>query len=331
LTALVLRKQDIFFILLLLFLLVTLGIINLLYAGSESVSFSNFHSQYFIFWEIRLPKAIAAILAGSSLAVSGLILQILFRNPLAGPYVLGISSGASLMVAITLLTSGSIGFQLNSLLGSSSLVLAAITGSVVLTIIVAGLATRIKNNTILLLMGLMIGQLAGAAQGFLEYFSSNEQLKRFVLWGMGSLRQITTLDLLVYTPVVLGALLVCIFLSKSLQLLTLGEHYAQNLGLNVKQHRLFWIITSGILTGVTTAFCGPIAFVGISVPIASRLLFKTSSQLFHSLSCLLMGACVLLLSDTLCFIYEGSLPINLITTLIGCPFVIYLLLKQKTW
>lgn len=326
-----LGRKDIIYWILLLIILIGVGVLNLLFAGSESVTFSNFNIHHFIFWQIRLPKAIGAVLAGSTLAVSGLILQILFRNPLAGPYVLGISSGASLMVAITLLVSGSIGFQLNNLLGSSSLAVAAITGSIAVTILVAGLATRIKSNTLLLLIGLMIGQMMGAAQGFLEYFSSNEQLKRFVLWGMGSLRQITMTDLVIYTPIAMGALMISIFLSKSLQLLTLGEHYAQNLGIPLKQHRLFWIITSGILTGITTAFCGPIAFVGISVPIASRLLFKTSSQLFHCISCLLLGASVLLLSDTLCFTNQSSLPINLITTLIGCPFVIYLMLKQKTW
>ncbi len=324
-------KSNSIKLILLLVALMLLGFINLIYAGSESISFSNFNTNDFIFWQIRFPKMIGAILAGSTLAVSGLILQVLFRNPLAGPYVLGISSGASLMVAITLLASGGIGWQMQSILGSSSIVVAAITGSLLVTVLIVSLSTRIKNNTIVLLMGLMIGQMAGAAQGFLEYFSSNEQLKRFVLWGMGSVRQITNSDLLIYAPLTILFLALTVFLSKSLQLLTLGEYYAQNLGLSTKRYRLIWICISSALTGLTTAFCGPIAFVGISVPIISRLVFKTSSQLFHLVACLILGSSILLLSDTLCFVSDASLPINLITTLIGCPFVIYLMLKQKTW
>ncbi len=324
------KKNKIGFIIILLTLIVSL-VLNLIYAGSESISFSNFNTNDFIFWQIRFPKMIGAILAGSTLAVSGLILQVLFRNPLAGPYVLGISSGASLMVAITLLASGGIGWQMQSILGSSSIVVAAITGSLLVTVLIVSLSTRIKNNTIVLLMGLMIGQMAGAAQGFLEYFSSNEQLKRFVLWGMGSVRQISNSDLLIYAPLTILFLALTVFLSKSLQLLTLGEYYAQNLGLSTKRYRLIWICISSALTGLTTAFCGPIAFVGISVPIISRLVFKTSSQLFHLIACLILGSSILLLSDTLCFVSDASLPINLITTLIGCPFVIYLMLKQKTW
>jgi iron complex transport system permease protein len=324
-------KSNLIKLVVLLVTLLMLCLVNLLYAGSESISFSNFNTHDFIFWQIRFPKLIAAILAGSTLAVSGLILQVLFRNPLAGPYVLGISSGASLMVAITLLASSGIGWQLQSLLGTSSIVIAAITGSLLVTVLIVSISTRIKNNTIVLLMGLMIGQMAGAAQGFLEYFSSNEQLKRFVLWGMGSVRQITNSDLLIYAPLAFLFLVLAIFLSKSLQLLTLGEYYAQNLGLSTKRYRLIWICISSALTGLTTAFCGPIAFVGISVPIISRLVFKTSSQLFHLIACLVLGSSILLLSDVICFVSDASLPINLITTLIGCPFVIYLMFKQKTW
>lgn len=324
-------KSNAIKLIVLLVTLLLLCLVNLLYAGSESISFSNFTTHDFIFWQIRFPKMIAAILAGSTLAVSGLILQVLFRNPLAGPYVLGISSGASLMVAIILLASSGIGWQLQSVFGTSSIVVAAITGSLLVTILIVSISARIKNNTIVLLMGLMIGQMAGAAQGFLEYFSSNDQLKRFVLWGMGSVRQITNSDLLIYAPLTFLFLSLAIFFSKSLQLLTLGEYYAQNLGLSIKRYRLIWICISSILTGLTTAFCGPIAFVGISVPIISRLVFKTSSQLFHLIACLILGASILLLSDVLCFTSDASLPINLITTLIGCPFVIYLMFKQKTW
>lgn len=324
-------KRNSLILALLLLVCFVLAFLNLTFAGSEKIVPANFHTGHFIFWQIRLPKMTGAILAGSTLSVSGLILQVLFRNPLAGPYVLGISSGASFMVALTIMGASALGWQMQSWLGSSSIVLSAIIGGLGVTLLISGLSVKVKNNTLLLLMGLMLGQIIGAAQGFLEYFSNNDSLKRFVVWSLGSIRNITNTDLLIYFPIVATTLLVCLFLSKSLQLLTLGEYYAENLGLNVKRHRLVWICLSSILTGITTAFCGPIAFVGISVPVASRLLFKTSSQLFHLVSCCLIGTGILLLSDLISFMPSQHLPLNLVTTIIGCPLVLYLMFKQKTW
>lgn len=324
-------KLNILKLTLLFLVCLVLAFLNLMFAGSEKIQPDYFHPAHFVFWQIRLPKMTSAILAGSALSVSGLILQVLFRNPLAGPYVLGISSGASFMVALTLMGASALGWQLQSVLGSSSIVLSAIMGGLTVTLLISGLAVKVKNNTILLLMGLMLGQIIGAAQGFLEYFSTNDSLKRFVVWSLGSVRNVTNSDLLLFFPSTLGALLICLFLSKSLQLLTLGDYYAENLGLKVKHHRLLWICLSSVLTGITTAFCGPIAFVGISVPVASRLLFKTSSQLFHLISCCLLGAGILLLSDLMCFMPHQHLPLNLVTTLIGCPLVVYLMFKQKAW
>lgn len=316
---------------LLVLLCAGLALLNLFFAGSETLSFNQTNNTPFIFWQIRWPKMWSAILAGASLSISGLILQILFRNPLAGPYVLGISSGASFMVALTLLGSSALGWQFQAGLGTSSIVAAAVIGSFTVTLLISALSLKVKNNTLLLLIGLMFGQIIGAAQGFLEYFGSSDSLKQLVIWSMGSVRNVTSSDLPIYAPLVVIGIGLCLRYVKPLQLLTLGNQYAQNLGVPIKNNRFLWISLSSVLTGVTTAFCGPIAFVGIAIPIASRLVFKTASQLFHLLSCALLGSSMLLLSDLICFLSTPYLPLNMVTTLLGCPLVIYLMFKQKTW
>ncbi len=303
---------------------------SLIFAGSES---SQLSLHTFIFWEIRLPKTITAILAGSTLSIAGLILQIIFRNPLAGPYVLGISSGASLFVAVTVLSGTSLGLFNNYFLGKSVVIFSSVLGSVLITLFILFLSKKISSNVILLLIGLMLSQICGAIQGSLEYFADPNSLKSFVMWGMGSLSNTTDSDLLIYLPVSIIFISAVIFFIKPLNAFLLGQNYATNLGVNYSKNRFYLILISSVLTGVTTAFCGPIAFVGIAVPLLSRMLFNTSQQKIHLFSCILIGSTILLFSDVVCHTFSATatLPINMITTFIGAPLVIYLLFKNKQW
>ncbi len=320
-----------FIILLTLFLVGAL--LSLTMGGSQSFNVLDADTNNFIFWQIRFPKTITAILAGSTLSIAGLILQLMFRNPLAGPYVLGISSGASLFVAITFLAGNSFHLFSNYFFGKSMVVISSIFGSLIITFLILALSKKISNNVILLLIGLMLSQICGALQGFLEYFANPNSLKAFVIWGMGSLGGTTNLDVLIYSPIAIIGLVAVLFFIKPLTAFLLGENYATNSGINYSKNRFYLILISSILTGVTTAFCGPIAFVGIAVPILSRIIFKTSNQKTHVISCILIGSCVLLFSDALCHHLSKTaiLPINMITTFVGAPLVIYLLFKSKQW
>lgn len=306
---------------------------SLLFGGGELSHLSDLDSGNFIFWQIRFPKTITAILAGSTLSVSGLILQVMFRNPLAGPYVLGISSGASLLVAITILSGSGLGLFSNYLLGKSIIVFSSVIGSLLVTFLILYLSKRISSNVILLLIGLMLSQVCGALQGALEYFANPADLKAFVMWGMGSLSATTNTDLQIYIPISLLCLLSLVFFIKPLNAFLLGQNYATNLGINYSTNRFYLILISSVLTGITTAFCGPVAFVGIAVPLLSRMIFKTSRQQTHLFSCLLIGSIILLFSDVVCHSFSNSsiLPINMITTFVGAPLVIYLLFKNKQW
>lgn len=308
-------------------------LLSLFYGGSETVNASEITGDNFIFWQIRFPKTITAIIAGCTLSVAGLILQIIFRNPLAGPYVLGISSGASLMVAVSILAGNALHVFSDFFLGKSFIVLSAITGSFLVTILILIVSKKVKSNIILLLIGLMFSQICGAIQTALEYFSDPGSLKSFVVWGMGSLANTTTYDLQLFLPVSLLCLLALLFFIKPLNALLLGQNYAQNVGVNFNQSRFYLILISSVLTGLTTAFCGPIAFVGIAVPILSRMVFGSSKQQLHFASCLLIGSTILLFSDALanCAVKNMSLPLNMITTLIGAPLVIYLMFRNKHW
>jgi iron complex transport system permease protein len=317
----------------LILLLIGSCLLSLLFGGSERIHLSHISSNDFIFWHIRFPKTITAIIAGSTLAISGLILQIIFRNPLAGPYVLGISSGASLMVALTLLAGSSIHVLSNFFIGKSFLVASAIAGSFFITLLILAISKKVNSNVVLLLIGLMLAQICGAIQSALEYFSDPNSLKSFVIWGMGSLSNTTQKDLVIYFPLAFISLLSLLFFVKPLNALLLGQHYAQNLGIHFNRSRFYLILVSSVLTGLTTAFCGPIAFVGIAVPILSRMIFKSSKQQLHFFACLLIGSSILLLADALShkLVTNIALPINMITTFIGAPLVIYLMFKHKHW
>jgi iron complex transport system permease protein len=308
-------------------------VLSLFYGGTETIHTEEITKHNFIFWQIRFPKTITAIIAGSTLSVAGLILQIIFRNPLAGPYVLGISSGASLMVAISILAGNTLSLSAGFFVGKSFIVLSAITGSFMVTLLILLISKKVNSNIVLLLIGLMLSQICGAIQTALEYFSDPNSLKSFVIWGMGSLANTTNYDLLIFLPVAFICMAALLFFVKPLNALLLGQNYAQNAGINFNRSRFYLILISSVLTGVTTAFCGPIAFVGIAVPILSRMVFDSSRQQLHFCSCLLIGSIILLLSDALCnsAVKNVSLPVNMITTFIGAPLVIYLMFKNKHW
>lgn len=301
------------------------GSINLFSLESSDPMFNT------ILLDIRLPKAITALLAGSGLALCGLLMQSLFRNPLAGPYVLGVSSGSSLFVAIATILVTSVNISGMYFMGKSIVALFSVIGAFFVTVLILLVSKKTRSNVTVLLVGLMLGQIFGAAQSLVEFVSSAENLKTFILWGMGSVGSTTMKDLCLIAPIYIGIVFASFFLITSLNAILLNEQYAQNLGINVNRLRLQIIMITAILVGIITAFCGPIAFVGISVPIASRLLFKTSHHLHQITFCLLLGACMLLFADMICQIMSEQvvLPINTVTTIIGSPVVIYLLFRSK--
>lgn len=301
------------------------GSVNLFSVDSTDPLFNT------ILLDIRLPKALTSIIAGSGLALCGLLMQSLFRNPLAGPYVLGVSSGSSLFVAIATMVLTSINISGFYFMGKSIVTLFSITGAFCVTSIILMISKKTKSNVTILLVGLMLSQILGAMQGLIEFVSSADNLKTFIVWGMGSVGSTTLKDLWFVIPIYSIAVFSSFFLIKSLNAILLNEQYAENLGINVNQLRLIIITITAVLVGVITAFCGPIAFVGISVPIASRLFFKTSHHLHQIVFCLLIGACVVLTADIICQVSSDQfvLPINTVTTLIGSPVVIYLLFKSK--
>ena len=301
------------------------GSINLFAIDSSSPLFTT------ILYDIRLPKALTCIVAGSGLAICGLLMQSLFRNPLAGPYVLGVSSGASLCVAIATMLLITLNISGFFLVGKSIVTLFSIIGAFGVTLLILIVSKKNRSNVTILLVGLMLAQILGSLQGLIEFLSSADGLKTFVIWGMGSVGSTTRSDLVFIFPIFALMILCSFYLIKPLNAILLNEAYAQNLGINTHTLRFQVIIITAVLVGVITAFCGPIAFVGMSVPIASRLFFKTSHHLHQLTFCLLLGACTLLFADVVCQLVSSQfmLPINTVTTLIGSPVVIYLLFKSK--
>lgn len=327
------QKKFIVNVLILISVTIVLFLFNLFF-GTVKFSFSDLKipSIATIFYDIRIPKTFTALLAGAGLALAGLLMQTLFRNPLAGPYVLGISSGASLFVAISLMLVNTIGLGEYYFVGKTIISLSAIVGALLVTMVILFISKKSGSNITVLLVGIMLSQILGAFQGLIEYLASADSLKTFVVWGMGSVSNTTNKDLGILLPVCGILFFSSLFLAKPLNALLLNESYAQNLGIDVAKLRITIIVITAILTGIITAFCGPIAFVGMSVPIACRFLFKTSNQLHQIVYCILMGACTILFCDSVCQLLSTSfsLPINTITTLIGSPFVLYLIFKSRT-
>ncbi len=300
-------------------------IISVLIGGeADKASWAN------IILNFRLPKALSAIAVGAGLAISGLQMQTLFRNPLAGPFVLGISSGASLGVALLLLAGISvagIGFvSFNGWL----VVLAASAGSAMVLLLVMTVSIRVQDSMTLLIVGLMFGSLTGAIVSILQYFSTGEEVQVYLFWTFGSLGGLNWDEVFILLSILALGVLLSIFLIKPLNALLLSENYARSLGLNVKQARLLIILSTSLLAGSITAFCGPIAFIGLAVPHLTRLLFNTSDHKVLIPSVAMTGAIVMLICDMVAQL-PGSdmiLPINAITSLLGAPVVIWIIMRR---
>jgi len=302
-------------------------VISGLFGGETSKS-----SWQFIIFDYRLPKAITAILAGGGLAVSGLLMQTLFRNPLAGPFVLGLSSGASLGVAFLILGAGIFGGALGGLLLSSwSLVIASALGSFLVLLAVLSVSFKVKDTMTLLIIGLMFGSVTAAIVSVLSYFSNAEQLQQFVFWSFGTLGNVSWQGIFILFLCVIFGLLLSFISIKPLNALLLGENYAKSMGINIKKTTLLIILATSLLAGSITAFAGPIAFVGLAVPHLTRQYFTTSNHLILLPAVVISGAILMLICDTVAQLpfTEYTLPINAITSLLGAPVVIWLLVRKR--
>jgi len=280
----------------------------------------------------RLPKALTAIIVGSGLGISGLLMQTLFRNPLAGPFVLGVSSGASLGVALVILGSGVFGGVFASLLMSKwGIVIAASLGSFLVLFAVLLVALKVRDTMAILIIGLMFASITAAIVSVLSYFGSAAQLQQYIFWGFGSLGNLSWEDLSILFLIYLLGIILSIIAIKSLNTLLLGENYAKSLGLNLKQSRLMIIIATSLLAGTITAFTGPIAFIGLAIPHLTRQVFNTSNHKILVPAVFLFGAIVMLICDSIAQLPNSDLmlPINAITSLVGAPVVIWLLVRKR--
>ena len=281
----------------------------------------------------RVPQALTATVAGAGLAVSGLQMQTVFRNPLAGPSVLGISSGASLGVAFVVLLSGSLGgVALSRLgyLGDAAMSVAAIVGALAVMALILFVSQRVKGNVTLLIIGVMIGYLATAVIGVLKFFSADEDVKAYVVWGRGSFARVSGDQMMLFVGLMTCLLPLSALLSKTMNLLLLGDYYASNLGLNLKRARLLVISSSGILVAIVTAYCGPIMFIGLAVPHLCRALFQTSDHRYMMPATMLTGAALALVCNLLARMpgFEGALPVNSVTALIGAPVIASVIFRR---
>ena len=276
---------------------------------------------------IRLPKAITAILAGAALSVAGLIMQTLFRNPLAGPYTLGVSSGASLGVALLTMMAGVSGLAVGGL--AVSLPIFACIGATLVLLLVMAVSRKVTNNVSLLIVGMMFGSIAGALVSLLQNFANPDALKLFIVWTLGSLSSVGWGDMQMLLPILLLGTLFVLLTVKPLNGLLLGEDYARGLGINVSRTRIYIVLATGLLAGGVTAFCGPIAFIGVAVPHIARGIFNTSNHRITLPASALIGACLLLVCDVLCSLFTYPLPISTVSALFGAPIIIWIILKKK--
>lgn len=296
--------------------------------GDESVIWQN------IIWKSRVPQALTALVAGAGLSVSGLQMQTVFRNPLAGPSVLGISSGASMGVAFVVLLSGSLGgVALSKLgfMGEIALTIAAIAGSLSIMALIVFVSQKVRGNVTLLIIGVMIGYIANAVIGVLKFFSVEEDIRAYVIWGLGSFARVSGDQMTLFICIMLVLLPLSFLLIKTLNLLLLGDAYARNLGLNIKRARLLVITCSGVLVAIVTAYCGPVIFLGLAVPHLCRGMFRTSDHRILMPSSLLVGASLALVCNLIARMpgFEGALPVNSVTALVGAPVVMSVLFNKR--
>lgn len=297
-------------------------------AGDDSLK----PSWQFIILESRLPQAITAMLCGGALAVSGLMLQTAFRNPLAGPSVFGINSGAGLGVALVMLLMGG-GLSVGSLQvsGFAAVLIAAFIGAMAVMALIFFFSTLVRNNVMLLIVGIMIGYITNSAISLLNFFATDEGVKSYMVWGMGSFGGVSMANMPVFAVVTLFGLFGALLLIKPLNALLLGDSYAENLGVNILRVRNWLLIVTGLLTAVTTAFCGPVAFIGLAVPHIARLLLTTDNHRVLLPATILCGAVVALICNLICFLpgESGVIPLNAVTPLIGAPVIIYVIARKR--
>ncbi len=298
--------------------------------GSQEVS--EIHRN--IIWSSRVPQALTAMVAGAGLAVSGLQMQTVFRNPLAGPSVLGISNGASLGVACVVLMSGSLGGVALSRLGyigDMAMSVAAIVGSLAVMALILYVSQKVKGNVTLLIIGVMIGYLATAVIGVLKFFSAEEDIKAYVVWGLGSFSRVSGNQMVLFVVLMAILLPMSMLLVKTMNLLLLGDGYARNLGLNIRRARMLVIFCSGVLVAIVTAYCGPIMFIGLAVPHLCRAIFRSSDHRILMPGTLLAGAALALLCNLIARMpgFEGALPVNSVTALVGAPVIASVLFRRR--
>ena len=293
--------------------------------------FEGKESWKYIVMENRLPQALTAMLCGASLAVCGLMLQTAFRNPLAGPDVFGISSGAGLGVAIVMLfLGGSVSTTLFTVSGFLAILTSAFIGAIVVTMIILFLSTMVRNSVLLLIVGLMVGYVSSSAVALLNFFASEEGVKSYMIWGMGNFGGVSMDHMLLFALLCLVGIIASIFLIKPLNIMLLGTQYAESLGINIRQIRNLLLVTVGLLTAVTTAFCGPISFIGLAIPHISRLLFRTDNHQILLPGTVLTGAVIALFCNLICYLPGelGIIPLNAVTPLLGAPIIIYVIVKR---
>ena len=326
----------------LIFSIVVLFAANLLY-GSVKIPVSEvFHillggdsaqaSWSYIIWESRLPQALTALLTGAALAASGLMLQTAFNNPLAGPDILGINSGAGLGAAIVLLLFGGIMPAGNLLFsGSLALVAAAFAGAIIVTLLILLFASRLRSHTMLLIIGMMIGYIVSSVVSLLNFFSTAEGVQSYMMWGMGNFGGVSRTQLPLFCGFIFVGLAIAVSLVKPLNALLLGDRYARNLGINVRRTRALLLLSTGLLVAVTTAYCGPINFIGLAVPHIARLILGTGNHRILMPATLLTGSLIALLCNLISILPgdHGLLPLNAITPIIGAPVIIYVIMSRR--
>ena len=331
-------------ILMLIVAIVVLAIVNLL-IGSVDIPLKNVcrillgdasESEIWqnIIWKSRLPQALTAIMAGAGLAVSGLQMQTVFRNPLAGPSVLGISNGSALGVAFVVLLSGRIGgVALSRLgyLGDAAMSVAAVIGSLAVLTLILWISQKVRGNVTLLIIGVMIGYLANAVIGVLKFLSPEEDVKAFVVWGLGSFSRVSGDEMVLFIVLMCILLPLACLLVKDMNLMLLGDRYASNLGLNIRRSRMLVIISSGVLVAIVTAYCGPIMFIGLAVPHLTRAIFRTSDHRILMPATALCGAVLALFCNFIARMpgFEGALPVNSVTALVGAPVIAAVLFRKR--
>lgn len=289
-------------------------------------------SWQYIVLESRLPQALTAILCGAALAVSGLLLQTAFRNPLAGPSIFGINSGAGLGVALVmLLLGGSLSVGSVSVSGFVAVLLAAFVGAMSVMALIFFFSSVVRNNVMLLIIGIMIGYISNSAISLLNFFATDEGVKSYMVWGMGSFAGVSLKHMPVFALITTVGLLGSLLLMKPLNALMLGDRYAENLGVNIVRVRNWLLLVTGLLTAITTAFCGPVAFIGLAVPHIARLLLTTDNHRLLMPATMLCGAVVALLCNFICFLpgESGVIPLNAVTPIVGAPVIIYVIIRER--